>query len=474
MTDARDGISAPAAESDRWDEIVCAGLVLGSGAPEEELGAVRRLANRLAEDRRVFLVNLTGPGSELDRLLGVADRGGLEAVRRGERKLGQATLRPPSDRFLYLPSGGGAPRAEGSEAEVRPAEDPEVATTVHRLKEKIREAGGLLALLLRPEDLAALDPDLVDLEVGVARAMAMPGWGPPAARERSELEAAAGGDVREDRRREEREIGGESGDGEGTGEEDEPSGWRRHRRGRDLPVGRVLAAVLFLGALVGAWWLFARGAADAGSGESVAADTGGVDRVEPARPSGADVAPGSSSDTAPAAADGEPSLPDGTPELGYSVLVASYTSPGTAAERAAAWGGEGLYLVAPTPVGGRTYWRVFAGAVTERGAAETLGRRLVERGVKDTAAAWDVRPAGLAFRVGVFGTREAAATRMEELRGRGLPGYLIPAGEGARRVWLLYAGAYETREASAELGRRLREVGIEAELVQRRGEPTTR
>lgn len=222
------------------------------------------------------------------------------------------------------------------------------------------------------------------------------------------------------------------------------SGWRRHRRRSRPPWGRMTVAGLFLVAVFGGWWWFARGAGS--------------------RPATAGVP---STGAAPA-------VPSSAPQLRWSVLVASFAGASGAREQAEAWAGDGLYVVAPTAVDGTTYWRLYRGAVSERSAAEAINRGLVERGRKSSASRWDVRPTRLAFRIGVHRDRSAASARAETLRADGVPAYLVPAAAGTDTVWQVYAGAYEARAEAAPLRERLREAGVDAELVTRRGEASDR
>lgn len=218
------------------------------------------------------------------------------------------------------------------------------------------------------------------------------------------------------------------------------SRWRRHRRRSGPPWGRILVAALVLLVVVAGWWWFARRA-------------------------GADV---------PTPSPAEATVPSSASELGYSVLVASFGEPAPAREQARAWAGDGLYFVAPTTVEDGTYWRLYRGAVAGRAAAEALNRRLVEHGRKASASPWDVRPTGLAFRIAVYGGRDEATSRVEALDAAGVPAYVLPAAADGKTAWQVYAGAYEAAAAAAALRRRLRDEGIEAELVRRRGEPTDR
>lgn len=267
----------------------------------------------------------------------------------------------------------------------------------------------------------------------------------------------------------------DAGDDVDDGEED--SGWRRHRRSAGPPWAKIAAGTAAVLLLAAGWWWFAGRAADAGagtataSGEAVAAAdrAGGEAPVEDgAAPTGeaaaGDTTGDATGDTAGAVASSS--------ELTHSVLVASYSSWPAARDRAEALRSErgGAWLVAPTPVDGTVYWRLYAGAIAGAEAGRALMEELVAAGVKDEARDWDVRPASLAWRLGVEAARSAAEERAGDLRDRGIPAYVLPAAAGADTAWQVYAGAYESREAAARLGEVLEEAGVEGELVARRGE----
>lgn len=284
--------------------------------------------------------------------------------------------------------------------------------------------------------------------------------------------------------------GGAPPDGDDGRETDAGDGddgsWRRHRRSAGPPWAKIaagVAAVLLLG--VG-WWWFAGRAADAGgeasggtpdaSREAVAAaDSPAASEEAPVQDGDTAVAAGEAGDGA-GASDPSADAVASAPELTHSVLVASYSDWPAARDRAEELrsGRGGTWVVAPTPVRGTMYWRLFAGALPDAASARTLMEELVRGGVKDEARDWDVRPASLAWRLGVETDRSEAASRAADLRDRGIPAYLLPAAAGADTAWQVYAGAYESREAAGRLGGMLEEVGVEGSLVTRRGERSGR
>ena len=546
--------------------------------PEASWKLAGRLCDAVAERRRSVVANLAGPDSGFDGYLGAEDHEGLEGVRAGRIKLGEAPVPVGGRRFLYLPAG---PRASGDEAEVgggdasRPLEARRVVGAVQKLATRIREAGGVLLLYLRPDDLPDRSTaELMDGAVRLAGAVGVAGVttlghlgggergpdesvetflglpddpeegaggeprgeraapgaaepgepegpagsgpGPAAGREEppgppaeekwtyadeepaAEEEPAAGpGEPASAEGGAEEEAAARAGGGPGellrgaggVGESDddgEGPGWRRHRRSAGFPVGKVLLGAAVVAALAGGWWYLAdRTTVDvAGAGEP--APEAGAPAAGPAGPAGdaegvdgpgagGVEAEGAPADTGGGAASGEAAglaAVEASPELPYSVLVASYASWSAARERLDRWSAEEgapVLLAAPTPIGDRVYWRVFAGALSDREAGRALNREVVDRGWKGEATAWEVRPASLAFRLSVARERAGARADVSRLRDRGVPAYALPAAAAGDTVWGIWAGAYESRQAAAELGRSLRDEGIRAELVTRRG-----
>ena len=314
----------------------------------------------------------------------------------------------------------------------------------------------------------------------------------------------------------------EPGEGEDEGDEGEGSGrgpgadrgeWRRHRRRSGPPWGKIAAGAAVILLLAGGWWWLAArsgpadgagaepagtAVADAGAAEIAVDTAAGRDaavgrEAAPDRdaPAGRDSAVGR--DTTAGGADGasetegeaadasdERSADDrrpedvvaSAPELSHSVLVASYSSWPVARARAERLREEtgGTWVVAPTTVRGSLYWRLYGGAATDRAVGLRLMERLVERGVKDRARDWDVRPTSLTYRIETVRERTVAGERAAALRDRGIPAYVLPAAADGDTVWQICAGAYESRRAAGRLGDMLLAEGLGAELVTRRGE----
>ena len=178
----------------------------------------------------------------------------------------------------------------------------------------------------------------------------------------------------------------------------------------------------------------------------------------------------------PAALTGGPDLAGGRPRgvnLPYSVAIASYSSldDALARQRELARADLPVY-VAPTPVRGVVYYRVFAGMLPEREQGEALMADLVRRGIKDTVRAWDVRPARYAFSFGIYPTARDARSVVETLQEQGVPAYTVPAPAvaGSDEVgYHVYAGGYEEPEDAQPLRTIIDRAGLETELVERVG-----
>lgn len=491
----------------REDTTVVA-VLAGAGKPKASRRAISALAGATSGRRRTLLVNLSGPGSGLDRHLDVEGRDGLAGVRAGRRKLSEAAVQPPGRSFLYLPAGDGE-----ADDRPKPTQDPSIQRALERMADKIREAGGLLLLYLDAGGLPAglgeglvegavllseADPPLPEGVPVLGRLTAAGEEEPPVPTDAGEAGPA------EDTAAEEPFLPGisdaeaaglaASGPGpkdasaelaEGRGDPEEPgpppsdeqtpeaggadgSGWRRHRRSPGVPWGKIAAGAAAVLVLAGGWWLLAdRAVSSGGSGGGAAAE--GAGSAAAAVDTSADAA--AETDAGGADAGEEEVLASAT-ALPHSVLVASYADWAPARERADRLRQEegGTWLVAPTPVQGSLYWRLYAGALPDEAAAHQLMGRLVDRGVKDEVREWDVRPASFAYRLDTAAGRAAAEERAAGFRERGVPAYVLPAAAGADTVWQVYAGAYESRGAAGRLGERLEAAGLEAELVTRRGE----
>ncbi len=402
-----------------------------------------------AARRRTLVVGVAAPGRVMDEGLGTVGAPGLTDLLTGRAGLTDLVHRVSGGRFLYLPSGAAEPSSFGpaSTSSSFPASPALPRRAMRALIERVRAAQGTL-LLVAPPDRAGLPSEWFDVEVEIGGPTA------PVPLPRQDDRAAA--------------VSG----GGGTAQP-APIRWRRHRMPRSLPVARIVIAAGALVFLLGGWWVLARFIA--------AGAAGAADRRETPPPADAarveSLPSDAGSPATPTEAGGEAAMSTakvaaGGEELGYSVLVASYVSLADALQHMQLVdNGTVLFLIAPTPVRGRVYYRLFAGALPTPESARELMGELTESGVKDSSSEWDVRPASLGYRLSVHGT-EAEARRAEaELNEHGIPAYILRLVADGDTVHQVYAGAYERPEAAGAMRTILSEAGVEGELVPRRGEP---
>lgn len=481
--------------------------------------AADTIATALARRREhTLLASCESTSSALDELLGGAEGEGLQAALEGRVGLSQIAVRRGDRPFVYLPTG----------------EEPvEVASligseTFRRFVERVRERRGTL-LLYMPEEVLAdeaisrlLDgyltlgevytrpvPPTRATELGrlvleddgrrpAGRGLSGPGapyeaWPEPegapdseAVPETSEApvgeaEVASGAatEAEQEEARAERLADpagaaaggatGESGnDPEGEAPQGPPAGekpaagagsggWGRHRKPARPPLGRIAIGIGAVAVLAAAWWWIASGALESG---------GTADAV------GAVEAAAGDPEEVPPSREEMLGIVEAAPELRYSVLIASFAARPDAEERLDRLrDGETLYFLAPTPVRGALYYRVFAGARPDPAAGRRLMDELVSSGRKPSASDWDVRPAGLAFRLGVYAERDAAEMVRQGASEAGVHSYLLPAVREADTVYQVLAGAYESDSAARAMAEMLESAGVEAELAARRGMP---
>ena len=128
--------------------------------------------------------------------------------------------------------------------------------------------------------------------------------------------------------------------------------------------------------------------------------------------------------------------------------------------------------LAPVPIGAErtTWYRLIAGAYTRRDQADSLLLALRKAGALRSDSAGNVLRAPLALLVDSVptqgGIEDAVRAATGRYRARGLPVYALMQKEGGA---LLYAGAFERPEQSAELTRTLRGVGLNPVLAYRIG-----
>ncbi len=472
------------------------------------------IARTVAGEREHTLLASAADGpSPLDQRLGGGTSDGLPGALEGRVRLTDVAVHTADRPFVYLPAG----------------RDPAAMRTLLRgdlfasFVERIRERGGTLLLLVPPDALEeSRVRELVDGYLALGEVTIGPGDdGVPAlgriglpdpsttdaGRNGSGAEAQAGAEPEPDAEEPGRAVAGETelgepGEREAAGADDvrgprprlaeaavelavpgpESSSWRRHRAKTGFPVRRAVVTVLALAALFVGWWLIAgvlRPVADSSEGPTMSAP--GEEAIASSR--GPEATATEEEGAVPPVGVDAAAIAEAAPELPYSVLIASFAARTDAEERLARLrqrDGTRLFYMAPTPVRGAIYHRVFAGAVAGQDEAMALMGELVERGLKDGGSEWDVRPVRLAFRLGMFSTREDADDRVAAVAGAGIPAYVVRAGAGgavegaaddrkSASVYLVYAGAYEGPRSAAPMAELIEEAGEEPILVTRRG-----
>lgn len=185
------------------------------------------------------------------------------------------------------------------------------------------------------------------------------------------------------------------------------------------------------------------------------------------RPTGAP--PDASASTAAAA---PPPEPAGVP-VPFAVSIEVHGELGAAQERAAALQlaepGTGFF-VAPVLGDSAVTWRVMAGPLPDSATADARMQALLAGGHMGPATDWDVRHVPYTFLVGTFDTAPAAAARIGELNALGVPAYALAvpySGGGIRHH--VYSGAWAGPAEADGMRPILQAAGIEATLVQRIG-----
>lgn len=462
-------------EATHWlpDEASIVALVRQRGGGPWAAGVAVGLADIVGRRRgRTFLANTVPGATELDGLMEAAGQPGLTRALSGELAMSEVARSAPRQSFAYLPAG--EPALSLSRLREIPA--------FRGLLKRVAERGGTLLLYLAEEDLSEtpLDPqqDLpVDgcIAIGDIEDLALTVGAPLLARvERPSGERSAND--------------GEAGeatvlppDVEGDDEDSESAavlnGESVGAADRDR---RVPAWAPWLGVAAGlllAW--LAWGSLARPEGPETLETAGPTAESVTELAEGSESIRGDSEDPAGAAAgaagneSSEPGLDlFSGPELPYSVLVASFARSEDAERHMEGLDDDAaLFIVAPTPIRERTYFRILAGAVEDREEGEALMGQLVDAGLKQEVRGWDVRPVRFAFDLGVYPERRASDRRIDQLSDLGIHAYRLADGLDEPRSWRVYAGAYESREAAAELGRMLTEAGEPATLVSRTGRP---
>lgn len=444
-----------ATAAERWlpDDARVIALVRDRGSDAWAAGVAIGLADMVGRERgRTFLANAAGDSRELDRRLDAAGPG-LTSALTGAATIASIAHTSAGQRFAYLPAGEGALPFAGLRR----------MRAFRRFVAKVKQGGGTILLYVGEEDLAApsgagLSESAERLQLdgcialGEVRGLAAELGAPLLAR--VERPAPPPVESPDPATMPEPNIDGTATTGIAV------------RPGSPGSLTKLLAVPVAVLLLLGAWALL-RPATDGNAGRPGAsgsvAETGALEANGPSSPSGASAA--------------EPPPPAATPEsrefsgpaARYSVLVGSYMRLADAMGRRAELSeAGGLFYVAPTPVRGRIYYRVLAGAFEDRADAASAMAALVEDGRKETFKEWDIRPVRLAYGVGTFTSWDEAERHARELWAADVPAYVL-SDTAEAPLYRVYAGAFMSEEDAEPLGRRLEELGSGAELVARSG-----
>ena len=497
---------AAEARAPAWLPETARKILLVSGSAGDQWGgrAVSEVAEMIARHRpRTLLVNTVTGSAGPDKTLLPAGGPGLGEVVAGRSRVSEVAFTPPGRSFLAVPAGPSTPGF----AEL-------CGAPAFRHLVGAAGRGGTLLLHVTETDLSHLSSgsragaSLVFDGLVLLGGAAIPPNLPPGLRVLARVEPEVTRPV------------SESGAGiasgrvsgftrpshtppivAGGGGPKKPRGYLEalvdgvRRRGGARGAGRI--AAVWLVAVLAVWLVWqglsgwpafeedfdaaigsppvARSTTDADEGSGAVGTVSGGTEPGDAEPPGGQVEPGSEPAAGAAAGNAPPASAGGASpgvELSYSILVASVVIYDDAeAKREEVEGRGELAFIAPTPVTGRLYYRVFAGAVEDREQARELMRRLVEQGSKERERDWDMRPVRLAFALGDFPSEEEANGERQRLHESGVPAYVLPIGDGTGAVYRLYSGAYESEEAAGPADSLLSAAGRTATLVTRRGEP---
>lgn len=437
-------------------------------AAERRRGALAAdvIATNVARRREhTLLTSLDAPVSQLDELLAPGAELGLTAALDGRKRLSEVAVRRTDRPFVYLPLGASPPVVADLLASER----------FRLFVERVRQRQGML-LVHVPESVLAYPAlsELLDGYVALGDVRSRPS-SPTRAVEfgRLALEPTTAPPLQA-------EAGDATGEeastpAAGSGEHADSNvprvhsgAWRRRRTRGRLPIARIGFGGIAIALVLLGWWMLARRAipesdrlgrqaemASPGAEPSLELGTHGVAEIPAERVA---------------------EIVERATELPYSVLLASFAAASDAAERLEELRREsdGTYFVAPTPVRGAIYHRVFAGARADQMGGLRLMESLVSDGRKAEMSEWDLRPARLAFRLGLFGSRQPAEAARQAVERAGVVSYLLPIavpGEsGIDTAFVLYAGGYESEAAARPMAELLEREGMEAELVTRRGD----
>jgi cell division septation protein DedD len=436
-------------------------LVRERGGGAWAAGVAVGLADIVGRRRgRTFLANTIPGSSELDGLMEAAELPGLTTALSGEMTVSAIARSAPRQSFAYLPAGTPA----------LPLDRLREIPAFRNLLRRVADRGGTLLLYVAEESLDANggpDPDHdlpVDgcIAIGNVEDLALTVGAPLLARvERPATDRTAPGST-----------GMEDVDSALSAETLDPD--ERTEQESVKRRGNVPAWAPWLGVAVGLLlaWVVWGSFDDQGAGNDQAVGTPSVVEAEAALETQGQRPPREGeSDASVVDPSEDPVAVDfSAPELPYSVLVASFALLEDANRQLRDIDTEEwLFIIAPTPIRGRTYFRILAGAREDRLGAEELMRELVEAGVKDQVRAWDVRPVRFSYELGTYEELRSADRRVEELQEVGIPAYRLDGAKDPGSSFRVYAGAFESEQAAEVLGRAIEDAGETARLVMRSG-----
>lgn len=128
-----------------------------------------------------------------------------------------------------------------------------------------------------------------------------------------------------------------------------------------------------------------------------------------------------------------------------------------------------LVYIAPVRVNGTVYYRVIAGL--QEGASGVAGVIAeVAEATRRDGSVWIVRETDVAFALGDFQEEEAARAHVADVTGQGIPAYVLALDYADGSVqYRVYAGGYPNASEAAYMEELLRQAGMDAPLVERRG-----
>ncbi|WP_419949389.1 SPOR domain-containing protein [Candidatus Palauibacter sp.] len=509
------------ADSFSWDlpdDARIVALVHDSSERERSATVVDAIATAIGRHREHTLVMSTEPGpTPLDELVGAVESNGWPAFFADRERLTRVAVQRPESLYVYLPAG----------------QDTETVTRFllddifMRFLERVRERGGTLLLVISERtpmardlggqldgyvalgDIRQVDSDEFDF-YGRVRYEAE---GPATADDAATPEEVGSGDDAEARVDTDAPADApapavarapddaDAPDEADSAEPEARSGPRPARR--RLPTRLVVWLLVAAALLAGGGWgyrnpdrirdLLDRVRSMVGTSDASAVVDPAPAVGEPAvstRPSAvmtsADETPNGTPanvTAAPASSAAVPALDparaglafETAPARPFSVLMGSLSGPAEAETRVAELRAAApglLYFTAPTPVEDVVYHRVFAGAFGSEAEAAAVLDELVQSGAAGEANPWHLRPAGLAYDLGVFTEHSEVEARIAELASRGISAYGLATTVEGRTVVRVYAGAYEDERSALPMAAILEAAGETATLTPRRGDAT--